>query len=139
MKIGRVDLTVVELPLIRPFVTSSSRRTHLRHIVIEAHGEGYSWLGRIRQPGRPILLPRNYRDVLAHSQGLPDSGGPRPGMGDNRPVRIAGYERVKGNNFAKAGLEMAAWDLLSQAQDRSRSTGPWEAPAARSFPASAWA
>jgi len=35
------------------------------------------------------------------------------------PSFIAHYARVRGNPLAKAGLEMAAWDVLGQAQDRS--------------------
>jgi O-succinylbenzoate synthase len=32
---------------------------------------------------------------------------------------IARYRRVRGNPLAKAGLEMSAWDVLGQAQDKS--------------------
>ena len=115
MRIDRIDLMVVELPLIRPFVTSSSRRTHLRHVLVKARADGIVGWGECASPVDPYYCPETtetcwhiLKDFL-----VPAVIGTKWRTIDQF---VAGYQRVKGNNFAKAGLEMAAWDLMSQAQ-----------------------
>ena len=71
MRIDRIDLKIVRLPLVRPFRTSSSRKDHLDHILVRVEADGVGRLGRVRQPVRPVLLPRDDRDLLAHPPRLP--------------------------------------------------------------------
>ena len=114
MKIDRVDIIVVELPLIRPFVTSSSSRTHLRHILIKAHADGIVGWGESASPIDPYYCPET-TETCWHI--LKDFIVPVVVDREWQTIEqfVASYRRVKGNNFAKAGMEMAAWDLLSQA------------------------
>ena len=114
MKIDRVDIIVVELPLIRPFVTSSSSRTHLRHILIKAHADGIVGWGESASPVDPYYCPET-TETCWHI--LKDFIVPAVVDTEWQTIEqfVASYRRVKGNNFAKAGMEMAAWDLLSQA------------------------
>ena len=105
---------VVELPLIRPFLTSSSYRTHLRHILVKAHADGIVGWGESASPVDPFYCPET-TETCWHI--LKDFLVPAVVGANWQTIDqfVAGYKRVKGNNFAKAGLEMAAWDLLSQA------------------------
>ena len=114
MKIDRVDIIVVELPLIRPFVTSSSSRTHLRHILIKAHADGIVGWGESASPIDPYYCPET-TETCWHI--LKDFIVPAVVDREWQTIEqfVGSYRRVKGNNFAKAGMEMAAWDLLSQA------------------------
>lgn len=116
MKIDRIDLIVVELPLIRPFRTSSSYRTHLRHILVKAHADGIVGWGESASPVDPFYCPET-TETCWHI--LKDFLVPAVIGAEWHTIDqfVAGYKLVKGNNFAKAGLEMAAWDLFSQAQD----------------------
>ena len=54
MKIERVDLLVVRLPLRRPFETSSSRKDYLEHILVQAHAEGLVGWGEVACPLGPF-------------------------------------------------------------------------------------
>lgn len=107
-----VELYLVRLPLIRPFTTSSHTKDHLDHILIrvrEASGaEGWGECASAADPYycsettesswhilRDFLIP----EVLGAEWQHPDQA-------------AATWQKVRGNNFAKAGLEMACWDLF---------------------------
>ena len=67
MRIERIDLKIVRLPLVRPFRTSSSSKDHLdAHPRAGRDADGARRLGRVRQPVGPVLLPGDDRDLLAH-------------------------------------------------------------------------
>src|SRR6516165_8926298 len=117
MIIDQVDLTLVRLPLLRPFQTSSSRKVHLDHILVRVRTpDGATGWGECASPSDPFYCPETVetcwhilRDFLAPMVlGKPWS-------------TIEGltgfYAAVKGNAFAKAGLEMACWDLLARSQE----------------------
>jgi O-succinylbenzoate synthase len=119
LRLDRIELRVVRLPLLRPFRTSSSTKDHIQHILVrvEATGGIAGW-GECASPADPYYCPETtetcwhlLKDFLAPAVlGQPWSD-------------IAGLVRlfgpVKGNNFAKAGLEMACWDVLARSQGRS--------------------
>jgi o-succinylbenzoate synthase len=116
-----VELYLVRLPLIRPFTTSSHTKDHLDHILVRvrdaAGGEGW---GECASPADPyycsettesswhmlreFLIPSVLGVAWEHADGAART-----------------WEKVRGNNFAKAGLEMACWDLDTRAQNVSLS------------------
>lgn len=118
MRIERIDLRIVRLDLIRPFTTSSSTKTFLEHILISVAGDGLVGWGECACPSDPFYCPETVETcwhllkdflapaVLGHDWTTVDELADR-------------YRLVKGNNFAKAGLEMACWDLFGKAQGRS--------------------
>ena len=114
MRIDRIDLKLVRLPLVRPFRTSSSFKNHLDHILIRlTTDEGLVGWGESASPSDPYYCPET-SETCWHL--LKDFLGP---LVIGRPWEtiddlLAYQALVKGNNFAKAGLEMAAWDLLSR-------------------------
>ena len=117
--VERVDLYLVRLPLVRPFTTSSHTKDHLEHILVRLRttdgGEGW---GECASPSDPYYCPETVetcwhilRDFLAPAL---------LGRPWEHPEQVGGlWARVRGNNFAKAGIEMACWDLDASARGLS--------------------
>jgi len=109
------EVLEVRLPLLRPFVTgfgvTDQRHTVLVHLVDEAGLEGW---GEGPALDHPYYLPdttastfavaRDYALPLALAMGSPGSAGPLA-------VHEAMTPRIRGNTFAKAGVEAAFWAL----------------------------
>jgi len=115
MKIERIECSIVRLPLIRSFVTSSSKRSHLDHILVKISADGLVGWGECAVPPNPFYCEET-TETCWHM--LQDFLVPAVLGKDLKSIDelIASYQNVKRNNFAKAGLEMACWDLLAQAQ-----------------------
>jgi O-succinylbenzoate synthase len=114
LTIDRVDLLVVELSLLRSFTTSEARRTTLRHIIVKAYADGLVGWGESATPVDPYYCEETTETawhVLEDFLVPAVLGTPFSSAADLRRF----YGRVKRHNFAKAGLEMAAWDLLAKA------------------------
>ena len=117
MRIERIDLLVLRNSLIRPFSTSSSRRDYLEHIIVKAYADGLVGWGECASPIDPYYCEETTEtcwhilekfiapNVLGKEWSTPEE-------------LIALYGKVKRNNFAKAGLEMACWDLLAKAEGK---------------------
>lgn len=117
VQIERVDLSIVRLPLIRSFATSSSRKQHLDHILVKVFaGDLVGW-GECACPSDPYYCEETTETCwhLLQDYVVPAVLG-RPWTGINELTAF--YGRVKRNNFSKAGLEMACWDLLAQREGR---------------------
>jgi O-succinylbenzoate synthase len=115
MRIDRVELRVVRLPLVRAFRTSSSVKDHIDHILVRILGDGLEGRGESASPSDPYYCPETtetcwhiLKDFL-----VPQVIG-RDWESVDDLVRLFGP--IKGNHFAKAGLEMAAWDALAKAR-----------------------
>jgi O-succinylbenzoate synthase len=118
MQIDQIDLSLVRLPLVRPFQTSSSRKVHLDHILVRAltSDGGIGW-GECASPSDPFYCPETVetcwhilRDFLAPMV---------LGRQWSSIKELTGfYGQLKGNAFARAGLEMACWDALARSQGR---------------------
>ena len=115
MQIERVDLIIVRLQLIRTFVTSSSQRTHLDHILVKVSADGLVGWGECAVPPTPYYCEETTETCwhLLKDFLVPAVLG-QPWTQIEELTQL--YKNVKRNNFAKAGLEMACWDLLAQAQ-----------------------
>src|ERR1700704_5151470 len=106
MRIDRIDLTLVRLPLIRAFRTSSSTKAHIDHILVRVEADGAVGWGECASPSDPYYCPETsetcwhiLKDFLA-----PAVLGAEWASID---MLVALYAKVKRNNFAKSGLEMA--------------------------------
>lgn len=116
LTIDRIDLLVVEMSLVRSFTTSEARRTTLRHIIVKAHADGLVGWGEAATPVDPYYCEETTGTawhVLEEFLVPAVLGKPFSTAAELRGL----YHRVKRHNFAKAGLEMAAWDLLAKAQN----------------------
>lgn len=111
-----VELYLVRLPLIRPFTTSSHTKDHLDHILIRARDEtGADGWGECASAADPYYCSETtesswhmLRDFL-----VPELLGV---AWDHPDDAAATWANVRGNNFAKSGLEMACWDLFCRAR-----------------------
>lgn len=111
-----IELFLVSLPLVRPFTTSSHTKDHLDHILVRVRDDaGREGWGECASAADPYYCSETtesswhiLRDFL--SPGL-------LGIDWEHPDQAAAtWEKVRGNNFAKAGLEMACWDLHSRSR-----------------------
>jgi O-succinylbenzoate synthase len=118
MKISRVCLYHLRMPLVTPFETSFGRIDSRECILIEAFSEGLVGYGECaadRDPGYGYETTGTawhiLRDFIVPSTLSTEISGPEE------------YEKlvsfVKGHQMAKAGLEMAIWDLQGKRKGRS--------------------
>ncbi len=112
-----VELYLARLPLLRPFTTSSHTKDHIDHILIRVRDEdgGEGW-GECASPNDPYYCSETHetswhilKDFL-----IPGLLG-KPWSHPDEAART--WHMVRGNRFAKAGLEMACWDLYARAID----------------------
>ena len=109
-----VELFLVRLPLLQPFTTSSHTKDHLEHILLRVRDQdGAEGWGECASPSDPYYCSETsetswhiLRDFLV------------PGLlgvaWDHPDEAAATWKKVRGNNFAKAGLEMACWDVFTR-------------------------
>jgi O-succinylbenzoate synthase len=118
MRIEQVELRQVAMRLLAPFETSFGVEQDRACIVVAMRAGGLTGYGECvaaLEPGycyettttawhilRDFLVPAVIGQEMA-----------------DIPSLIARYARVRGHPLAKAGLEMAAWDILGQAQGKS--------------------
>ena len=121
MKLERVELFVVRLPLKRAYETSGSRETHQTHVLARAESEGAVGWGESVAPEQPwysgetpktvwhaldeVILPQLLNEELA-----------KPADTDAK----IGW--IREHRMAKATIEMAIWDLFAKREGMSLST-----------------
>ncbi len=117
MKIERIDLWVLRLPLVRTFRTSSSVKSYLEHILVRVGSGGLAGWGECASPSDPYYCPETVETCWHILTGFlaPAVLGREWSTIDEL---VGLYRPVKGNNFAKAGLEMACWDLLARREGK---------------------
>lgn len=118
MRIERVELRVVRMPLVRAFATSSSQKSHIQHILVRVEtADGLVGWGECASPADPYYCPETTETCwhLLSDFLVPSVLGKEWRTIDDL---VAFYRSVKGNHFAKAGLEMACWDLFARDQGR---------------------
>ncbi|NJC96457.1 MAG: o-succinylbenzoate synthase [Anaerolineae bacterium] len=118
MKIESLTLHHLSMPLVAPFETSFGRETDRECIIVEMRSEGWTGYGECvatREPGynyettgtawhilkdfiAPLILGQDVRDAL------------------NFQKRV---DLIRGHHLAKAGVEMAIWDLLGKREGKS--------------------
>jgi O-succinylbenzoate synthase len=115
-RLQSIELYLVRLPLIRPFTTSSHTKDHLDHILLRARdSEGAEGWGECASAADPYYCSETtesswhiLRDFLIpHVLGA---------TWEHPDEAASTWRAVRGNNFAKAGLEMACWDLFTRAR-----------------------
>lgn len=115
MRIVEAILHDVELPLVHSFATSSHRKSSLRHLLVEIiDADGAHGWGEIASPAGPYYASETTDTAkhVAQHYLVPALLGAEW----EHPDEIyALFGKVRGHYFAKAGVEMAAWTLWSQA------------------------
>lgn len=118
MQIERVELRLIEMPLIAPFETSFGVETVEEHIIVRVDGQGVTGWGECVASEGPwysyetnqtawhvlkdFIIPLVFKSELDSPQAFP---------------KLAA--RVRGHNMAKAGLEAAIWDWFAKVENKS--------------------
>jgi O-succinylbenzoate synthase len=118
MKIDALTLYHLRLPLVTPFETSFGRIDHKECILVELHADGLTGYGESaveRDPGY------NYETIGTAWHILKDFVAPLILSQDivdavDFQRRVAG---IRGHHLAKAGVEMALWDLMGKHKGKS--------------------
>lgn len=116
MKIARVRLFALRLPLLHSFETSSHRKSSLEHILVEiTEADGRVGWGEIASPSEPFYGAETTATAWEVATGhlAPMLLGHE---GEDPPEMEAAWGRVRGNEFAKAGFSGALWDLFARSQ-----------------------
>jgi O-succinylbenzoate synthase len=115
MKIDRIELREIRLPLVAPFETSFGVTTERRIILVKVFGDGGFGWGECTCNEGPFynhestdmawLLLRDYAGpyTLGREIGSPEEAG-------------ALTSRIRGNRMARASIEAAIWDLEARRQ-----------------------
>lgn len=118
MKIEFITLHHISMPLAAPFETSFGRETDRQCVIVQIHSDGLVGYGECvatRDPGynyettgtalhilkdfiAPLILGKDVKDALDFQE------------------RVSG---IRGHHLAKAGIEMAIWDLLGKREGKS--------------------
>lgn len=116
MKVVEAALHVVRQPLVHMFETSSHRKSHLDHIVVELTDEsGAVGWGETASPSDPFYSSETLDTALLITEQylLPALLGTEW----QHPEEVSRlWSKVRGHEFAKAGVDMAAWVLFSSVQ-----------------------
>jgi len=117
MRIARADLYELTLPLVEPFVISGGAITERRSLIVVLHDDA-GHVGYGESP--PFHLPFYSEETLAGARDLIERVLlPRVvGRDHESPEALDALlrENVRGNWFARAGVETAAWDLEAHAR-----------------------
>lgn len=117
--LDRIEMFLLRLPLVHEFETSSHRKGHLEHILVRVTDiDGATGWGESACPTDPFFCNENVetcwlmlRDYLAPALlGVP---------WETPADAVRSLCHVKGNNFARAALDIASWDLYSRRQEIS--------------------
>src|SRR3954451_24643317 len=108
------EVLEVRLPLLKPFVTgfgvTDSRRTVLFHLMDEDGNEGW---GEAAALDHPYYLPETTSTPYAV---VPEYELPLALAAASDPADVAtALRRIRGNTFARAGVEQAFWSLTAAA------------------------
>lgn len=121
MRIERVELRLIRMPLVAPFETSFGIEEVEEHIILRVDAEGITGWGECVASSGPwysyetnrtawhvlcdFLLPMLFDAEI-----------------DSPPEVPALVRRVRGHNMAKAGLEAAVWDWFAKKEGKSLAT-----------------
>ncbi len=117
MKIDRITLRQIRMPLLHPFETSFGRTTERDIILVEAVSDGASGWGEVTAGENPFyneewtesawLILRDYAVPQVLGKELADAN-------DVAPLTA----HIRGHRMARGGLEVAIWDLEARLHDR---------------------
>ncbi|GJM41646.1 MAG: o-succinylbenzoate synthase [Ardenticatenaceae bacterium] len=113
MKIERIDLYYISMPLVSPFGTSFGTQLQRDCLLLAMHGEGLTGWGECVATNDPGY---SYETAVTAWHILSDFLIPAVlGKELEEPEQLQGWLRkVRGHPLAKAALDQAAWDITAQ-------------------------
>ena len=117
MKIERVELHLISLPLVHPFQTSFGIETKRPCVLVAVHGGGLTGWAECTAGDGPWY---SYETVETAWHVLRDFLVPSLlGRDVSTPADVTTqFKRVRGHPMAKTALENAVWDLLAKAEGK---------------------
>lgn len=115
MRIERIELRLLRLPLVRFFETSFGRIYDRSFVLVTVHGDGASGIGECVADANPFYSSETIRTAW---HVIADFIAPmilEKTFDDPRQVYPA-LQLIRGHNMAKAAVEMAVWDLFARLQ-----------------------
>ena len=116
MKIDRVELREIELPLVHSFETSFGRTTVRRILLVRVDSEGATGWGEVACGEEPFYnyeTPQTAWHILQDFL-IPWTLGKEWASAGDVAAR---FHPIRGHNMAKAALECALWDIEAQMKD----------------------
>ncbi|WP_329522198.1 o-succinylbenzoate synthase [Spirillospora sp. NBC_01491] len=113
--VAAVEAFRLSLPLVHSFQTSSHRKSHLEHIVVRVAGaDGTVGWGEIASPSDPYYCPETVDTcwMILQRYLAPALVGSE---WDHPADAGRAWAKIRGHHFAKAGLDIACWDLWTRA------------------------
>ena len=118
MKIEKITLNHLSMPLVSPFETSFGRSTDRECVLITIQAEGITGFGECvadRDPGYSYETTRTAWHII--------NGFISPALLGKEIADALDFqhkvESIRGHNLAKAGVEMAIWDWLGKRDGKS--------------------
>jgi o-succinylbenzoate synthase len=113
VKIDRLDLALVKLPLVSFFETSFGRIYDKHFVIVTVHGDGVTAYGECVAEQDPYYSAET-NETVWHI--VSEFIAPRVlGVEFAHPREVfPALKAIRGHNMAKAGVEMAAWDLFAR-------------------------
>lgn len=115
MRIERVEVRRLSLPLVNPFETSFGRTTEKSFLLVSVTADGVTGHGEGVADDEPYYLPETnatvlhvLRDFLVPLLFTLDLDHPR--------ALLPAFSRIRGHEMAKAAVEMAVWELYARRQ-----------------------
>ena len=118
MRIDEVELWEVPKRLRQPFQASTHGALELRHVLVRAVAGGVCGWGEVTTPTDPFYLGETTESAwhVLREFLVPAVLGRHWSTIEEL---VGHYAAVRDNTFARAGLELAGWNLLAAARDRS--------------------
>ncbi len=122
MRIDKIELCHLSIPLKEPFQTSSETKYHIEHVIVMVYSGDIIGFGESTCNQTPYYINETTETawhilskfIVPHMVGLEIKS-----MED--VINHKMYRAIKGNNFAKSGIELALWDLLAKEKNISLS------------------
>lgn len=113
MKLEKITLREIQMPLAHPFVTSFGTTTIRRILLIEILSDGVIAWGECVAGEHPYFSDEMIDTawLITETELVPRLLGRNVGQGSDVPAML---EQVRGHRMAKAALENAVWDLEAQ-------------------------
>ncbi|WP_328469366.1 o-succinylbenzoate synthase [Actinoplanes sp. NBC_00393] len=116
IRIENVELHRVRLPLVHEFQTSSHAKRSLEHILVMLRSaDGVVGWGEIASPSGPFYSAETVESCWAVARSFLAPIVLRTSW-EHPSELAAAMAKVRGNHFARAGLDVAAWALWSSLQ-----------------------
>jgi O-succinylbenzoate synthase len=117
MKLDRIEVRRLRLPLLHPFETSFGRTTEKEFLLVAASADGVTGYGECVADTDPFYLPETIETVLHVLRDFLVPLALRLDLAHARDLWPA-LGRVRGHEMAKAALEMAVWELQARREGR---------------------